>query len=53
MRRRPIFSIGQVFQKSRPVSSWTFSSRLSAASASAIFESAVRAVIERFPYLRA
>ena len=36
MRRRPIFSIGQVVQKSRPVSSWTFSSRVSAASASAI-----------------
>src|SRR4051794_41981770 len=35
MRRSPIFSIGQVFQKSRPVSSWTFSSRVSAARASA------------------
>src|SRR6202522_4679423 len=37
MRRSPIFSIGQVLQKSRPVSSWTFSSRVSAA----IFGSAV------------
>src|SRR3954447_6541371 len=34
MRRNPIFSIGQVVQKSRPVSSCTFSSRVSAASLS-------------------
>src|SRR3954464_7371811 len=34
MRRSPIFSIGQVVQKSRPVSSCTFSSRVSAASLS-------------------
>src|SRR3954464_7952663 len=34
MRRSPIFSIGQVFQKSRPVSSCTFSSRERAAKAS-------------------
>src|SRR5580700_7598292 len=48
MRRSPIFSIGQVVQKSRPVSSWTFSSTVSAASAPAIFESLVRAVMKRF-----
>src|ERR1700757_4467386 len=48
MRRSPIFSIGQVVQKSRPVSSWTFSSRVSAASAPAIVESLVRAVMKRF-----
>src|SRR3954451_11965859 len=33
MRRSPIFSIGQVVQKSRPVRSWTFSSRVRAARA--------------------
>src|SRR3954468_23587797 len=33
MRRSPIFSMGQVFQKSRPVSSRTFSSRVSASRA--------------------
>ena len=34
MRRSPMRSSGQVVQKSRPVSSWTFSSRESAARAS-------------------
>src|ERR1700685_3932827 len=48
MRRSPIFSIGQVVQKSRPVSSSAFSSRVSAASAPAIFESLVRAVMTPF-----
>src|ERR1700683_310994 len=52
MRRSPIFSIGQVVQKSRPVSSWTFSSRVSAASAPAIFESLVRAVMTPFLLVR-
>jgi len=48
MRRSPIFSIGQVFQKSRPVSSWTFSSRVSATSAAATFGSLVGVVMNAF-----
>src|SRR5882724_10775891 len=45
MRRSPIFSIGQVVQKSRPVRSRTFSSSVSVASRSAIVLSAGAAAV--------
>src|SRR3954452_21009863 len=45
MRRKPIFTIGHVVQKSRPVSSCTFSSRVSAASFSVSWGSEGAAVL--------
>src|SRR5260370_16940025 len=51
MRRSPIFSIGQVVQKSRPVTSRTFSSTLSAPIAPAIFAPLVRPALKPFPLL--
>src|SRR6185295_2807395 len=46
MRRSPIFSSGQVFQKSRPVSSCTFSSRVSCPRACLAASPGIWSVIE-------